>query len=135
MNRCEYMRLKADILPEKIMLQYNLAPLVHDGYVYVEIMKDVYGLPQAGLLANVKLTKHLAKYGYHPTKYTLGLWTLESKPIAFTLTVDDFLIKYSTKADADHLLSALKDQHVISEDWAAKIYCGVTLEWGYVFRT
>ena len=73
----------------------------------------MYRLPQAGLLANVKLTKHLVKYGYHPTKYTPGLWTHESKPIAFTLTVDDFLIKYSSKADADHLLSALKDQYVL----------------------
>ena len=49
--------------------------------------------------------------------------------------MDGFLIKYSAKADTDHLLSALKDQYVISEDWEAKIYCGVTLDWDYVLRT
>ena len=91
--------------------------MVQDGWVYIEIMKGMYGLPQAGLLANVKLTKHLAKYEYHPTKYTPGLCTHESRQIAFTLTVDDFLIKYSTKEDADHLLSALKYQYVIYNVW------------------
>ena len=53
----------------------------------------------------------------------------------FTLTVDDFFIKYCSKDDADHLLEALKEQYVISEDWAAKIYCGVTLDWDYTKRT
>ena len=87
------------------------------------------------MLANIKLTKHLAKHGYHPTKHTPGLWTHESAPMKFTLTVDDFFIKYSSKADAEHLLTALKERDTISEDWEANIYCGVTLEWDYVKRT
>ena len=127
-DRFEYMKIKANIIPEEIMSQYNLAPLVNDGWVYIGITKGMHGLPHAGLLVNVKLTKHLAKYGSHPTKYTPRLWTHESRPIAFTLIVDDFLIKYSTKADADHLLSASKDQYIISEDWEAHIYCGFTLD-------
>ena len=89
---------------------------MENGWVYIEIMKGMYGLPQAGLLANVKLTKHLAKYGDSPTKYTTRLWTHDFKPIAFKLTVDDFFVKYTSKADAEHLSSALKYQYVISED-------------------
>ena len=135
MERFEYMKVKADIIPDEIMQQYMLEPMVTDGWVYIEIRKGMYGLPQAGLLANLKLTKHLATHGYHPTKYTPGLWKHESKSIAFTLTVDDFFIKYTNRKDADHLLNALKEQYVISEDWEAKLYCGVTFEWDYKLRT
>ena len=92
----------------------------------------MYGLPQAGLLANIKLTKHLAKHGYHPTTYTPGLWKYESRQVAFTLTVDDLFIKSTTKQNADHLLSALKEHYVISEDWAAKLYYGVRLDWDFL---
>ena len=33
------------------------------------------------------------------------------------------------------MLAALKAQYTISEDWEAKLYCGLTLEWDYVLRT
>ena len=135
MERFEYMKVKADIIPDEIMQQYMLEPMVTDGWVYIEIRKGMYGLPQAGLLANLKLTKHLATHGYHPTKYTPGLWKHESKSIAFTLAVDDFFIKYTNRKDADHLLNALKEQYVISEDWEATLYCGVTFDWNYKQRT
>ena len=62
---------------------------------------------------------------------TPGLWRHESRKITFTLTVDDFFIKYGNKVDADHLLGGLKEQYAISKDWEAKIYCGVTLYWNY----
>ena len=120
-DRFEYMKVKAEIIPEVIISQYDLAPLVDNGWVYIEFMKGMYGLPQSGLLVNVKLTTHFGKCGYSPTKYTPGLWTHESNPIAFTLMVDDFFVKYTSKADAEHLSAALKEQYVISEDWEAKI--------------
>ena len=59
----------------------------------------------------------------------------ENLHITFTLTVDDFFIKYCNEVDADHLLGTLKEQHVISEDWEAKIYCRVTLDWDYRKQT
>ena len=78
--------------------------------MYIEIRNGIYGLPQAGLLSNIKLKKHLANHGYYPMKYTLGLWKHESKTIAFTITVDDLFIKYTDKTDTDHLLNALKEK-------------------------
>jgi hypothetical protein len=63
MKRYKYMRLPLTVIPPVIIVQYNLLPLVHDGYVYMEIRKGMYGLPQTGILANKKLTKHLAPYG------------------------------------------------------------------------
>jgi hypothetical protein len=51
------MQLALDTLPEEIILQYNLRDIAHNGYVYLEIRKGMYGLPQAGILANQLLVK------------------------------------------------------------------------------
>ena len=52
MPRFEYMHLKLTDLSKDLVQQYNLASKVtRDGYVYVEIRLGIYGLPQAGLLA------------------------------------------------------------------------------------
>ena len=50
----EYMIIRAKLIPEEIMEQYNLAPLVDNGWVYTRIRKGMYELPQAGLLASIK---------------------------------------------------------------------------------
>ena len=49
-------------------------PMFHNGFVYVEIRKGMYGLPQAGRLANDQLVAKLAPHGYHPCPLTPGLW-------------------------------------------------------------
>ena len=55
--RYEYMRLPIDIIPDEIIQQYQLLPLVHNGYVYMEIRQSMYILPQAGILTNKLLAK------------------------------------------------------------------------------
>jgi hypothetical protein len=60
------MRLSIDIIPQEIIDQYNLLPLVNNGFVYIEIRKGMYGLPQAGIVANQKLQKRLAKPDHSP---------------------------------------------------------------------
>jgi hypothetical protein len=52
MKRYGYMHLPIGIIPQEIIDQYELLPLVHNGYVYIEIRKGMYGLPQAGIIAN-----------------------------------------------------------------------------------
>jgi hypothetical protein len=130
-----YMRIPVSVIPESIMLEYDLAKLVHNGYVYVEIQKGMYGLPQAGRLANDRLIQFLAPHGYAPVPITPGLWRHNTRPLAFTLVVDDFGIKYVDKADAQHLLDTLKLLYTASIDWDAKQYCGLTLDFDYVNRT
>jgi len=103
-----YMRIPVHMLPEEIMVHYNLHPLIYKGYVYVEIRRGMYGLPQAGRIANIQLQEFLSPHGYHPCPITPGLWKHDSRPIAFALVVDDFAVKYTDKQDALHLLDALK---------------------------
>jgi hypothetical protein len=49
----------------------------------------MYGLLQAGILANELLQGNLAKDGYWPATHTHGLWTRDTRPISFSLVVDD----------------------------------------------
>jgi hypothetical protein len=65
MKRPEYMRLKITDIPEEIIEHYNLREIVTaDGYVYCEVTRGLYGLPQAGIIAQELLAKRLAKHGY-----------------------------------------------------------------------
>jgi hypothetical protein len=50
----------------------------------------MYGLPQAGIIAQELLAKRLKGYGYNQSKTMPGLWTHEWHPIIFSLVVDDF---------------------------------------------
>ena len=75
----------------------------------VEIRKGMYGLKQAGCIANDRLKQHLKSYGYVPCRYTPGLFTHTSRKISFALCVDDFGVKYTDKADAQHLLTSLEN--------------------------
>jgi hypothetical protein len=135
MGRYEYMRIPLWAIPPIIMEQYNLAPLVHNGYVLVEIRKGMYGLPQAGIIANERLVKHLLAHGYKQAKHTPGLFNHVTRPLTFCLTVDDFGVKYTNKEDVDHLISTLRILYKISIDWTGADYCGLKLAWDYSNRT
>jgi hypothetical protein len=90
--RFEYMKMLLSHFPEEIVQKYNLNAV--DGWVYIEIRKGMYGLKQAGLLANQLMQTRLAPFGYYPVRHTPGLWLHGTRPISFTLMVDDFAVKY-----------------------------------------
>ena len=79
-----------------------------NGFIYLEIRKAIYGLSQAGVLANKLLKARLTPAGYYEVANTPGLWKHVSRPIVFTLVVDNFGVKYVGKKHADHLVNALK---------------------------
>ena len=54
------------------------------------------------------------------------------KTIIFTFVFENFVIQYTDKCNADFLINILSNNYeVILIDWAASIYCGVTLNWDY----
>jgi hypothetical protein len=81
----------------------------------------MYGLKHAGLLANQLLQAHLAPFGYYPTRHTPRLWLLKTRPISFTLFVDDFTIKCVGKKHAYHLKNALLRTYELATDWTATV--------------
>jgi hypothetical protein len=122
-------------LPQETIEKYDLRELAQDGKVYIEIQKGMYGLPQAGILANELLQLNIANDGYRPTTHTHGLWTHDTRPISFSLVVDDFGVKYVGREHAEHLMACIKKNYNISSDWNGTAYCGLTLEWDYKKRT
>ena len=62
MTNYEYIRMHISIFPQHIIDHYNLNNIAtKDGFVYMEIRKGMYGLPQAGKLAH----KKLKNYSFH----------------------------------------------------------------------
>ena len=118
LNRYEYMWIAIAFLPPWIVKQYQLNDKVQDGHIYLEMHCAVWGLPQAGILANKLLRKRLAPHRYYKCKNTPGLWKHMSRPISFTLVVDDFSLKYERKEDIDHLIKCIKQKYQLTEDWA-----------------
>ena len=132
MDRPEYMRIPFHRFPPDIVKRYKLDQLVaDDGYVYIKIKRDMYGLRQAAILAYRHLVKVLAPYGYHPCKYSLGLWKHETRKTVFCLCVDDFGVKYFNEDVKHHLLNTLRDHYKITVDDEGRHYCGLTIDWFY----
>jgi hypothetical protein len=133
--RFEYMKILLSHFPEEIVQKYNLNAFTVDGWVYIEIRKGMYGLKQEGLLANQLLQNRLAPFGYYPARHTPVLWLHKTRPISFTLVVDDFTVKYVGKQHAEHLRNSLWRTYELTTDWTATIYSGMTLKWDYKNRT
>jgi hypothetical protein len=95
----------------------------------------MYGLKQAGLLANQLLQTWLAPFGYYLARHTPGLLLHQTRSISFTLVVDYFAVKYVGKQHAEHLRNALLRTYELTTDWTAKVYSGMTLKWDYTNRT
>ena len=99
----KYMKIPLALFPEWTKKQYNLDTHIWDRFVFLEIWRAVWGLPQAGILANKLLRKWLKSHGYYECVNTPGLWRHATRPITFSLVVDDFGIKYVGKEHSDHL--------------------------------
>jgi hypothetical protein len=124
-----YMQIHRNQFPKQTLDLFGL----HDAkwwdgeYIIFEISKGIYGLTEAGILAQRRLYKHLAKHGYHLIEHSTGLFKHETKPTIFSLVVDDFGIQYIDDNDVEHLASALRELYNITMDWTGKKYLGLTI--------
>ncbi len=93
------------------------------------MQRTVWGLPQAGILANKLLHKRLMPHGYYKCANTPGLWKHITCQILFTLVVDNFGGQYVGKKHKDHLIWCIKKAYNLTKDWSGNLYCGITLDW------
>jgi hypothetical protein len=64
MARYKYMQQRIANMLDDVIKHYSLTNLATpDGYVYCEIQKGMYGLPQAGIIAQQLLEKRLQQHG------------------------------------------------------------------------
>jgi hypothetical protein len=125
------MKMPIGLFPTWIIEQYDLMKHVLNGFIYLEMRRAVWGLPQAGILANKLLRKRLLPHGYYEYNNTPGLWEHNTQPISFTLVVDDFGVKYVGCEHTEHLIACIKETYELTEDWTGDLYCGIKLNWDY----
>jgi hypothetical protein len=112
MARYKYIQLRITDMLEDVIEHYNHRDkATPDGYIYCEIQKGMYGLPQAGIITQQLLKERLQKHGYHQSQMTPGLWKHDTCPISFSLVVDDFRVKYTGKENTQHLLDTVRQYY------------------------
>jgi hypothetical protein len=119
--RFEYMKMLLSRFPEEIIQKYNLNTLAVDGWVYIQIRKGMYSLKHTGLLANQLLQTRLVPFVYYLSRHNPGLWLHKTRPISFTLIVDDFAVKYVGKQHAEHPRNALLRTYELTTDWTTTV--------------
>ena len=100
----------------------------------MDIRKGIPGIKQYGRLSSDRLTKNLVRNGYAPVPHTPSLWRHHTPNLVFSLIVNNFLIKYTHKGDADHLLKSLQEDYAITQDLTVERYLVLTLKWEYFNR-
>ncbi len=125
----EYMYIPVKYIPRRILIKYGLQDRAPSSSVMVEISKGMYGLAQAGRLAQDRLFKLLAANGYHQAPHTPCLFRHASLGVTFVLVVDDFGIKYTSASAAAHLLGVLRQLYTITVDDTGSQYVGLSIEY------
>jgi hypothetical protein len=126
------MRLKLSDIPADNIEHYKLNQIATpNGYIYCKIQKSMYGLPQAGIIAQDLLADQLKFHGYSQSKTTPGLWKHNSCPIVFSLVVNDFGVKYLIEENAQHLLDTIQTYYKCLCNWDGEQYCSLTIKWDY----
>jgi hypothetical protein len=129
----KFMHIKQPELPNEFAQIYKLHDLANANvFVSIKIQKGMYGLPQAGILAQELLEKRLNKHAYLQSPITPGLWQHNFHPISFTLCIDDFGIKYVGREHAEHLSGILKEHYKSYQDWSSARYLGMNIDWDYI---
>ena len=123
------MRLQLALLPDEIITHLKLKDIADDGYVYCEIQRVMYGLAEAGALANKLLSSRLEREGYYQCQFTPSLWCHTWRPINFTLVVDAFGVKFRGDCHANHLKKCLKKHYEVSINCYGSLFCGIQLDW------
>ena len=61
LGRPEYVKILLSKITQEFISEYNLNSLVHKGWIYFEIHRGCYGVPQSVMLANKQLILRLEK--------------------------------------------------------------------------
>ena len=131
MEWSEYVRIKLSDIPQEFIKEYDLTEAAKNSWIYFEILRGCYGLPQSVRLANDLLRTRLEKAGYYEAATTSVLWSHKWSPIQFVLLVDNFGIEYVGKEHALHLLKTLEQNYNITTNWEGKNFVGIDLAWDY----
>jgi hypothetical protein len=135
LHQPKFICMKLSDIPDEVVDIYKLKEKATlDSSIYIKAKQDMYGLPQSGLLANKLLEKRLNKHGYRQSKLVPGLWRHATRPVQFTLVVDEFEVKYVDEEHGNHLKQVLDKHNTLTCDWTGTPNIGITLDWNYSIR-
>jgi hypothetical protein len=121
LHRAKFIQIKLSDIPNEVIREYKLREkATKNGSIYIRAKRGMYGLLQAGLLANELFEKRLNKHGYQQSKLVPRLWKHDTRPIQFTLVVDGFGVKIVGKEHAQHLKNTLKEHYKLKCIWKGK---------------
>ena len=128
-DRLEYMYMPLAIIPTALRMELGMHSLPEHTRILWEVHKALYGMPQAGRLAQQDLIRILKTGGYHMSPTTPCLFTHDTRKIKFLVWVDDFFVTYKRgdKTDVEHLMSVLSQMYEFKIDWTGSSYLGLTL--------
>jgi hypothetical protein len=127
-----YMKISFEQLSPATIIKYSLEQHRSKGFALVEVTSALYGMPEAGRIAQDKLVAILALHGYieeeRSEKMCLFRSTDPNNRTAFIVHTDDFCIKFHDEAEAEKVITLLKDNgYITTVDREGKKFCGTTL--------
>ena len=132
LKRPEYAKVRLTDIPEEVIREYKLHKIAtEDGWIYMRVVKGMYGLPQSGANSHDELEERLNKEDYYQSKIVPGLWRHKTRPTVFTLIVDNFGIKFLSKNDLDHLIGVLGKYYNEKVNMKGQEYLKIELDWDY----
>jgi hypothetical protein len=127
----EYVCINFTNIPTEFIAKDKLKGFVCNCWVYFKMRCSLYGLPQAGILANNLLWDRLAKFDYYEAATTPGLWHHKWYSVVFALIVDDFTLQYVGNTHLDHLCQALRKHYKVAVKLDGTCFASTTLKWKY----
>ena len=84
MSRAEYMRIHLKCLPPDIRDRYDIEGLIAaDGYLYIKIIKGMYGLKQAAIMAYNQLILYTGPHGCYTVPFKIIIWAHKTRKTKF----------------------------------------------------
>jgi hypothetical protein len=133
LDRPEYLRISLADMSPWALKHFQVSKYIHEGAtsVLAEVLTGLYGLPQAGRLAQAKLRRHLADEGYVESKVTPCHWTHPTDDIEFDVITDDFGISTAGPEPAERLFTALRKHYPITTDMSGTEFIGLNILFNY----
>ena len=72
MDRSEYKVSQVSMIPQELIIAYNLKYNIHNGYIIAQRTKKMYGIVHAGKMTQDALVQNLTPYGYNQSRKPLG---------------------------------------------------------------
>ena len=80
MSRAHYIRINSKYFLLDIISRYQIDGLIAaDGYVYIKIIKCMYGIKQAAIIAYKQPFSHMYPHGYYTAPFTTVMWAHKTR--------------------------------------------------------